>query len=93
MVQVIKEIATLQQFDSSSYALGLGVSNESPHFIKPSMTVGELGPKTLSVLRRRKSTVAAQEKPKISVEVRQQLSHYVYDCAISRPLVQCFQLK
>ena len=72
MVQVMKEIAGLKHFEPSSYALGLCVSNESPRFIKSSMTVGELGPKVLTVLGRKKIS-GQQEKPKLSVEVRQDI--------------------
>lgn len=77
MLQLMKEVTTLKQLDPiASFALALGVaSNDSPHFIKPSLTVRELSSTLLTVWRRKKSV---QEKPKITSAVVVEVSKSLY---------------
>ncbi|XP_019857217.1 PREDICTED: verprolin-like isoform X2 [Amphimedon queenslandica] len=68
MLQVVKQLATVKQFDSSMYALSLAMSSDgSSQSLKPSSLVKDLEPSSVLVLRRRKKTEPAKptiEKPK-----------------------------
>ena len=76
MLQVVKQLASVKQFDSSMYALSLALSSDgSSQSLKPSSLVKDLEPSSVLVLRRRKKTEPSKpaiEKPKTAAvtEVR-----------------------